>query len=68
MGDPIITDIKGQKHDWRKDLATKLASLQHSEGYWVNLDDPSHWQDNKVLVTAFTAIALDYALNDSLSS
>ena len=68
MGESIITDTKGQKHDWRDDLARKIVSLQHAEGYWVNLDDPSHWQDNKVLVTAFTSIALDYVLNDSLGS
>lgn len=67
-GEPMITDAKGQKHDWRQDLAKKLVSLQKPEGYWVNTDDPSHWQDNKVLVTAFTSIALDYVLNDSISS
>lgn len=68
MGEPVVTDIKGQKHDWRDDLAKKIGSLQNPQGYWVNLDDPSHWQDNKVLVTAFTSIALDYVLNDLLGS
>ncbi len=68
IGEPVVTDIQGQKHDWRDDLAKKLVSLQNGQGYWVNLDDPSHWQDNKVMVTAFTTIALDYVLNDSLIS
>lgn len=66
FGEPVLTDAKGQKHDWRDDLGKKLVSLQNKDGYWVNTDDPSHWQDNKVLVTAFTSIALDYVLNDSL--
>jgi squalene-hopene/tetraprenyl-beta-curcumene cyclase len=66
IGEPIVTDAKGQKHDWRDDLAKKIVSLQNPQGYWVNLDDPSHWQDNKALVTAFTATALDYVLNDTL--
>lgn len=61
-GEPIITDAKGQKHNWREDLGKKVAGLQYPEGYWVNKDDPSHWQDNKVLVTAFTAIAIDNIL------
>lgn len=67
-GEPSLTDSGGVAHDWREDLATKLVALQHPEGYWVNEVDPSHWQDNPVLVTAFTSIALDYILNDSLGS
>lgn len=58
-GDPIITDAKGQKHNWREDLGKKLVSLQSPDGYWVNADEPDHWQDNKPLVTAFTGIAID---------
>lgn len=65
-GEPTIADGKGQKHDWRQELVKKLSDLQYPEGYWVNKDDPSHWQDNKILVTTFTSTALDYALNDSL--
>jgi len=61
-GEPIITDAKGQKHNWREDLGKKLIALQYPEGYWVNADEPDHWQDNKVLVTAFTAIAIDNIL------
>jgi squalene-hopene/tetraprenyl-beta-curcumene cyclase len=61
-GDPVVTDGKGVKHNWREDLAKKLIALQHPEGYWVNLDDPDHWQDNKVLVTAFTTIAINHIL------
>ena len=61
-GEPVITDAKGQKHNWREELAKKLIGLQYPEGHWVNKEDPSHWQDNKVLVTAFTTVAIDNIL------
>lgn len=61
-GEEAVVDADGVEHDWRQDLGAKLVDLQHSEGYWVNDVDPSWWQDNKVLVTAFTAQALEYVL------
>jgi squalene-hopene/tetraprenyl-beta-curcumene cyclase len=60
--EPMIVDADGVTHNWRRDLGLKLVDLQYPEGYWVN-DDPSWWMDNKDLVTAFTAIALDYLLS-----
>ena len=60
-GDPVITDAKGLKHNWRSELGKKLIELQHPEGFWVN-PDPTEWQDNKVLITAFTIIALENVL------
>ena len=64
MGSPVLTDANGVSHNWREDLGKKLISLQHPENYWVN-KNPEHWQDNKVLVTAFTTIAIEYTLLDS---
>jgi squalene-hopene/tetraprenyl-beta-curcumene cyclase len=61
IGDPIIVDAKGQRHNWREDLGRKLLSLQHPEGYWVNTDS-AEMQDNKVLVTAFTMMSLEAVL------
>ncbi|MBN2243765.1 MAG: terpene cyclase/mutase family protein [Acidobacteria bacterium] len=60
-GEPFITDGKGRRHNWREELCAKLLELQYPDGYWVNTD-PAEWQDNKVLVTAFTLIALENAL------
>ena len=57
VGEDVIVDAKGQRHNWREDLAKKLISLQHPEGFWVNTDK-AEWQDNKVLVTAFTMAAI----------
>jgi squalene-hopene/tetraprenyl-beta-curcumene cyclase len=61
VGEDVVVDAKGGSHNWRDDLAAKLASLQHPEGYWVNTN-PAEMQDNKVLVTAFTMMAIEAAL------
>ena len=61
QGDDIVTDPRGIRHNWREDLGKKLVALQNPEGYWVN-KNPDHWQDNKVLVTAFTVIAVNHIL------
>ena len=60
-GDPIITDAKGRRHNWREDLGKKLIALQHPEGFWVNTDK-AELQDNPILVTAFTMMAIEAAL------
>jgi squalene-hopene/tetraprenyl-beta-curcumene cyclase len=62
VGDPVIVDAKGVRHNWREDLAKKLISLQNAEGYWVNAKDPGEMQDNKVLVTCFTMEAIESIL------
>jgi squalene-hopene/tetraprenyl-beta-curcumene cyclase len=63
VGETDIVDAKGRRHNWREDLARKLISLQHPEGYWVN-EDKDELQDNKVLVTSFTMTAIEAALQD----
>ena len=63
MGDPVIVDAKGRRHNWREELGRKLLSLQHTEGYWVNTDK-AEMQDNKVLVTTFTMMAIEAALQN----
>jgi squalene-hopene/tetraprenyl-beta-curcumene cyclase len=62
MGDDVIVDARGRSHNWREDLAQKLLSLQHPEGYWVNDKDKAELQDNPVVVTAFTMTALQNVL------
>ena len=63
VGEPVITDAKGRRHNWREDLGMKLLALQHPEGYWVN-PVKDELQDNKVLVTTFTMMAIEAALQD----
>jgi squalene-hopene/tetraprenyl-beta-curcumene cyclase len=61
VGEPIITDGKGRRHNWREDLGRKLISLQHPEGFWVNTDK-AELQDDPILVTAFTMMAIEAVL------
>ena len=61
LGEPTIVDARGRSHNWREELARKLMSLQHADGYWVN-SVPDEMQDNKVLVTSFTMSALHAVL------
>jgi squalene-hopene/tetraprenyl-beta-curcumene cyclase len=61
VGEPVITDAKGRRHNWREDLGRKLISLQHPEGFWVNTD-AAELQNDPILVTAFTMMAIEATL------
>ncbi|MFQ6115710.1 MAG: prenyltransferase/squalene oxidase repeat-containing protein, partial [bacterium] len=57
-GEPIIIDAKGIEHNWYKELAQKLISLQKPEGFWVN--EESRWMEaDPVVVTAYAILALE---------
>ncbi|NOZ20640.1 MAG: hypothetical protein GXP25_06075 [Planctomycetes bacterium] len=59
-GDEVLVDPKGTSHAWRKDLVTKLLSLQKGDGFWVN--ENGRWMEsNPVLVTAYACISLELA-------
>ncbi len=61
-GEDEFTDGKGQKHNWRNELAQKLVSLQAPDGSWSNKDSNKWWEDKPQLVTAWSVIALEHAL------
>ena len=61
-GEAEFTDGKGQKHNWRRDLAQKLVSLQNPDGSWANRDSNAWWEDKPELVTAWSVIALEHVL------
>ncbi len=61
-GEATVTDGKGQRHQWRNDLASKLVSLQREDGSWINADSAMWWQDNPDLVTAWSVNALNQLL------
>jgi hypothetical protein len=52
-GKPLeVTDAAGKAHAWRREIATKLASLQAKDGSWSNPQD--RWEEGSpVLVTAY---------------
>ncbi len=61
-GDDILMDTNGNEHNWRNDIARKLLSLQNEDGSWINPDSPRWWEGNKDLVTAWSVISLNAAL------
>lgn len=60
-GEAEITDGQGITHNWRNDLADKLLSIQDKKGFWVNTTT-RWWEGDKNLVTAWSVIALNYAV------
>lgn len=61
-GEPIITDSKGVKHDWRIELIEKLATQQSGDGHWTGIQK---WMENKpILSTAYAILALQEAMQD----
>ncbi|WP_058556866.1 prenyltransferase/squalene oxidase repeat-containing protein [Thiohalocapsa sp. ML1] len=59
-GEPTVTDTDGKVHDWRRDLAEKLLSLQRKDGAWVNTISNRWWEGDPNLVTAWSIIALNH--------
>jgi squalene-hopene/tetraprenyl-beta-curcumene cyclase len=52
----------GKKVDWRRDIATKLLSLQQGDGRWVN--EVGRWMEtDPVLVTSYGVLALELIYN-----
>lgn len=52
-------DAAGKGHDWKKELVTKLAGLQQTNGSWINTAD-RWYEGDPNLVTAYCLIALHY--------
>jgi squalene-hopene/tetraprenyl-beta-curcumene cyclase len=50
----------GRKIDWRKELAVKLMGGQRKDGSWVNEASNRWMEDDAVLVTAYSLLALEH--------
>jgi squalene-hopene/tetraprenyl-beta-curcumene cyclase len=59
LGQDVIEDAKGAKHDWRQELVDELAKRQQADGSWVN-ENKRFMESNPVLVTGYTLTALTY--------
>lgn len=44
-------------HEWKKELAAKLVSLQRPDGSWYN-ENNRFWESDKVLCTSFAILSL----------
>lgn len=55
----FVVDNNGRKNDWRKDIATRLFSLQAKNGSWLNRQD-RWYEGDPNLVTAYSLLALSY--------
>jgi len=61
-GEPVVSDKKGVKHDWRVELVTKLGSIQNENGSFTG---GKRWmEDNATISTSFAVLALQDALQD----
>jgi squalene-hopene/tetraprenyl-beta-curcumene cyclase len=59
MGSDTLTDSKGGKHNWRKELVDEVASRQESNGSWAN--SKSRWMEGDPnLVTGYVLLSLSY--------
>lgn len=62
-GYETFTDADGVEHDWRKELAEHLFSLQQPDGSWLNPSD--RWMEGDPnLVTGYALLALSYCKPD----
>jgi squalene-hopene/tetraprenyl-beta-curcumene cyclase len=59
LGVDYVEDANGVKHDWRKELASKLAELQSPDGSWTNEAD--RWMEgDPSLTTGYALLTLSY--------
>ncbi len=58
-GTKTLVDPSGKKIDWKEALALELMSRQSPEGSWTNTGSNRWMEDNPVLVTGYTLIALE---------
>ena len=60
-GQPVITDAKGEKHNWAEDVIDALVARQSEDGSWSNEVDRFMEGDPNV-ATAYALFALQLAL------
>jgi len=60
FGHDTITDDKGEKHHWRRDLVEELAGRQRDDGAWVNRNQ-QFFEGDANLCTSFALLALSHA-------
>lgn len=59
-GVKTLSDSSGKKIDWKEELALKLMSRQARDGSWENEVSNRWMEDNPVLVTTYSLLALEH--------
>ncbi|MBN2714168.1 MAG: terpene cyclase/mutase family protein [Planctomycetes bacterium] len=65
-GERYITTADGVKHDWPKELAARLVSLQKKDGSWVN-ENQTFLENDPILVTSYVVRALSICYDEMKS-
>jgi squalene-hopene/tetraprenyl-beta-curcumene cyclase len=58
LGVDTIDTPDGKKHDWRAELAARLASMQKADGSWVNENSPRWYEGDELIATSYALLAL----------
>lgn len=59
MGQDMIADETGKKHNWRSELLHELVRRQRPDGSWINAN--SRWlEGDAALVTGYALLSLSY--------
>jgi len=67
IGKPTLTDMEGEEHDWRAELAAALAERQNPNGAWVN-PTPRWLEGDPNLATSYGLLALHSVRSFSTSA
>jgi squalene-hopene/tetraprenyl-beta-curcumene cyclase len=58
-GIKVVRDRSGKPHDWARELAGRLVSLQRPDGSWAN-KNARYWENRPDLTTSYGLIVLYY--------
>jgi squalene-hopene/tetraprenyl-beta-curcumene cyclase len=58
LGVDTIETPDGRKHDWRREMAARLASMQKADGSWLNDNSPRWWEGDEVIATSYAVLTL----------
>lgn len=59
VGEDVLVDADGKKHDWRAEMTEALAKRQKGDGSWINEQD--RWMEgDPQIVTGYALMALSY--------
>ncbi len=58
-GNPLFTDSRGIRHNWRREFTRCLTSMQHADGSWQNRASGSWLEGNRIMATTYAVLTLE---------